>query len=405
MNTWLGISANIYHSEVSQRKRCERRHQHRAQRFKFRQKSRLPLNLQISQVHISRPLRYYSLCILLILTLTVPFVARTMYLNQTFLQNSRVLSLVGFSRFTFLHICVIVTLLQQYSKQRELITCTNRMLRLQLSISRIANQLGGNTYAEHTSPRPQYDKYTAFMLCIKLIPLLLSPAWTVFIVKIERVLERPVYLAALLILYYCQLALQLTLSTYFANTLILTQQSRQVNMLLRRALQRAAKHSVHSRPFNMRCRYQFHTLVYTIKRLRCAHEANSQISASMSRLYGPPLVAFLGFVLTECTVQFFVLYFTSCSRHAVFQFRPAPPPPRPREHCRIRWNPWAVVHVFGLLSDMCLVVSAVHQLQSRVQATRVVLAEGSARLPLLQAMCRYCSDAQLARTVSRQQKI
>ncbi|XP_039965927.1 putative gustatory receptor 77a [Bactrocera tryoni] len=270
------------------------------------------------------------------------------------------------------------------------------MLRLQRSISRIASQLRSN--AGHIPPRPQYDRYTAFMLCCKLIPLLLSPTWTIFIVRIEHVLQRPAYLVALLILYYCQLALQLTLSTYFVNTLMLAQQSKKVNALLRTVLQQAAKYSLHSRPFNTRCRYQFHTLVYIIKRLRSAHEANSQISGSMTRLYGPQLVAFLGFVLTECTVQFFVLYFTSCSQHAAFPFRPAPQ--SRGEFCYIRWNIWAMVYVFGLLSDMSLVVSAAHQLQSRVQATRVVLAEGSARLPLLQAMCRHCSDVQLARTLA-----
>lgn len=399
VNSWLGITAHIYQRAMPHEKRPERQHQHRCQRFKLRQKSRPPLNSKISQVYFSRPLRYYSLFILLILTLSVPFVAHTMYLNQTFLRNSVVLSFVGFSRFTFLHISVIGTLMRQYYKQRELITCTNRMLRLQLSISRIASQLGSN--AGFIPPRLQYDRYTTLMLCFKLIPLLLSPTWTIFIVRIEHVLHRPVYLVALLILYYCHLALQLTLGNYFLNTLILTQQRKKVNMLLRTALQQAARHSVHSRPFNRRSRYQFHTLVYTIKRLRSVHETNSQISGSLSRLYGPQLVAFLGFVLTECTVQFFVLYFASCSRHATFPFKSAPPPSRLGEPCRIRWNPWAIVYIFGLLSDMCLVVSAAHQLQSRVQATRVVLAEGSARLPLLQAMCRHCSDAQLARTVSK----
>lgn len=399
----LGINAYVYHSAVPvdswyNKRRQQRRSGNSQLRNRQRRRpdiGRPQLPAHISQVYFSRSLRLYSLAILLMVIIAIPFVAYTMYLNQLFLRNSRILSLVGFGRLTFLHICAVGTLLRQYCKQQELITCTNRMLRLQLNIRKLVQQLGRKTLAQPVGLRTHCDEQLTFMLWLMLIPLLLSPTWTVFIVKIENVLVRPAYLAGLLILYYCQLVLQLTLCNCFVCTLILAQQSNRLNMLLRAALHPTARHANVPQPLNIARRCHLNTLTYKIRQLQRLFEENSQINGLLFRLYGPQLVAFLGFVLTECTVQSFVLYYVSCSPHTALPYRYV------GETCTIRWNLWAVIYVFGLLCNMCLVVGAAHQLQSRVQYIRIVLAEGSARMPLVKAMCRHTySEVQLSRTVS-----
>ncbi|XP_054734423.1 putative gustatory receptor 77a [Anastrepha obliqua] len=395
---WLGIIAFTYRNAEPRRTQCKQQRPQQSScnthRINHREKPHAQLHTHTSRVDFSRPLRYYSLAILLIITIAVPFVGRIMILNQDFLRNSKLLSLVGFGRFTFLHLCTVGTLFRQFCKQRELITCINRIIQLRHAISALANQIASEKYC---------GNHMALMLCLQLIPLLLSPTWTIFIMWMEYADKRPAYLAALLCLYYCQLVLQLTLCTYYVSCLILSQQSNQINQLLRSVLRQAAKHCVHPRPFNINRRYRCHTLTDALRRLQCMHEENSQISRILLRLYGPQLVAFFGFVLAECTVQFFVLYFVSCSRHVgsvqIWNSR-LPHEKNGKEFCRMLLNPWAVLYVFGLLCHIFLLVGAAHQLQSRAQSTRVVLAEGSAQLPLPKDMCRRCRETQLPSTVS-----
>lgn len=384
ISNFIGITTYIYERKA----RYQRQHQV--------QGLRMPRH-ELHHFHLrhSRALQWYSSALLLLITLSIPFVLQILYEEMHFLTLTRLLAFVGNLRYVLIQGLIIVLMFINCCRQHRLMRFLNSLLRFQRPLLEITGYL--RMHSAEVARFHCLDLAACILICVKVVNAILPFMWTEYVVRKEHATQRPRLFASLIFNCCCMVILLMLVVIYCICALRVSHYGKQINTLLQYALAEVKEHLEELRPFKANGRNRMMSLSTVIRRLQRLHKRNTKLGRDLVGIYSPVLLAYVCYAIVMCTVQLFVFYFLTCSHKAgIFKTDGTI---TPKDKCSSP-NFVGVLQVVTTFIDICIPIWGTYAMQASFSATNIIVAENSTDFPLPRSMCSSrCCEMKLEAVV------
>lgn len=312
----------------------------------------------------SKAWRIYGMVLLTLVGCLMPFATFVLRSQMAFLRQNALLFFVGHSRYMLLLLCAFSSILLQLHGHDSILKCIQHILQLWNSLS----CMNGEKVI-------RLEQNLWLKVLLKLFAFGGVTTWHIFLVFHDINSNNWQLLPTILFIYFCELILQMTLNMCFAVILLLSHLGVQHNDRLGQLLSELEHISANRRPWTQLKIQQHLWVSYEVQRLMYFHSEMLLVRKRFYSLYGVHILAYLAYVLIECIVQIFVMYFVAHSDWYLLNKSLA----MEQQH-RLPLNVYAVIYVMALIGDLWLNVCVSDTMKSNQQYARTVLSESWLRL-------------------------